>query len=72
MEIIHILFVLLLSRLQVISTKVGGVPEVLPQDMIKLVEPNVSGWPHCYVRLIGFKAPLTALRLRPTGKLAVT
>ncbi|XP_028409015.1 N-acetylglucosaminyl-phosphatidylinositol biosynthetic protein-like isoform X2 [Dendronephthya gigantea] len=27
--------------LQVISTKVGGVPEVLPQDMIKLVEPNV-------------------------------
>lgn len=28
--------------LQVISTKVGGVPEVLPQDMIRLVEPNVA------------------------------
>ncbi|CAB4023847.1 phosphatidylinositol N-acetylglucosaminyltransferase subunit A-like, partial [Paramuricea clavata] len=29
------------SQLQVISTKVGGVPEVLPRDMIRLVEPNV-------------------------------
>jgi len=29
--------------LQVISTKVGGVPEVLPSDMICMAEPNVSG-----------------------------
>ncbi|XP_046860104.1 phosphatidylinositol N-acetylglucosaminyltransferase subunit A-like [Xenia sp. Carnegie-2017] len=28
--------------LQVISTKVGGVPEVLPEDMIQLVEPNTQ------------------------------
>ncbi|XP_065898364.1 phosphatidylinositol N-acetylglucosaminyltransferase subunit A-like [Dysidea avara] len=28
--------------LQVISTKVGGVPEVLPNDMICMAEPNVS------------------------------
>lgn len=26
-----------------ISTKVGGVPEVLPSDMIHLAEPDVSG-----------------------------
>ena len=32
--------------LQVISTKVGGVPEVLPQDMIRLVEPNVPDLVH--------------------------
>ena len=37
-------FLVLIYRLQVISTKVGGVPEVLPQDMIRLVEPNVPGW----------------------------
>jgi len=28
--------------LQVVSTKVGGVPEVLPSDMIKLAEPSVK------------------------------
>ena len=29
--------------LQVVSTRVGGVPEVLPSDMIKLAEPSVTG-----------------------------
>nr|SVE75090.1 EOG090X0515 [Daphnia dolichocephala] len=28
--------------LQVVSTKVGGIPEVLPPDMIRMAEPNVS------------------------------
>jgi hypothetical protein len=27
----------------VVSTKVGGVPEVLPPEMIFLAEPNVKG-----------------------------
>ena len=31
-------------RLQVVSTRVGGVPEVLPDDLIRLAEPNVTGW----------------------------
>ena len=30
-------------RLQVVSTKVGGVPEVLPPDLIYLAEPSVKG-----------------------------
>jgi len=30
-------------RLQVVSTKVGGVPEVLPPEMIRLAEPSVTG-----------------------------
>lgn len=30
-------------RLQVVSTRVGGVPEVLPEDLILLVEPSVKG-----------------------------
>jgi len=29
--------------LQVVSTKVGGIPEVLPPDLIYLVEPTVPG-----------------------------
>jgi phosphatidylinositol glycan class A protein len=29
--------------LYVVSTNVGGVPEVLPEDMIELAEPNVHG-----------------------------
>ena len=29
--------------LQVVSTKVGGVPEVLPPEMIFLAEPSVKG-----------------------------
>nr|CAG4650115.1 EOG090X0515 [Sida crystallina] len=28
--------------LQIVSTKVGGIPEVLPDDMIELAEPNVN------------------------------
>ena len=31
-----------LFRLQVVSTNVGGIPEVLPSDLILLAEPNVS------------------------------
>jgi len=31
------------KSLQVVSTKVGGVPEVLPPEMIWLAEPNVNG-----------------------------
>ena len=30
-------------RLQVVSTQVGGVPEVLPPDLIRLAEPTVTG-----------------------------
>lgn len=33
----------LVLSLQVVSTKVGGVPEVLPPEMIWLAEPNVDG-----------------------------
>ncbi|XP_030852765.1 phosphatidylinositol N-acetylglucosaminyltransferase subunit A-like isoform X1 [Strongylocentrotus purpuratus] len=32
-----------LCGLQVVSTRVGGVPEVLPEDLILLVEPSVKG-----------------------------
>ena len=32
--------------LQVVSTKVGGVPEVLPPDLIYLAEPSVKGQCH--------------------------
>lgn len=31
------------NRLQVVSTSVGGVPEVLPPDLIWIAEPNVQG-----------------------------
>ena len=31
------------NRLQVVSTQVGGVPEVLPPDLIRLAEPTVTG-----------------------------
>ena len=31
------------SSLQVVSTRVGGVPEVLPPELIRLAEPNVTG-----------------------------
>ncbi len=30
-------------RLQVVSTRVGGVPEVLPPELLRLAEPNVPG-----------------------------
>ena len=30
-------------RLQVVSTKVGGVPEVLPLDLIHLAQPTATG-----------------------------
>ncbi len=32
-----------LTRLQVVSTRVGGVPEVLPQHLIRLAEPSAKG-----------------------------
>ena len=35
------------NRLQVVSTRVGGVPEVLPPDLIRLVEPSAKGESHC-------------------------
>ena len=31
------------SGLQVVSTKVGGIPEVLPPELIILAEPRVLG-----------------------------
>lgn len=31
------------SGLQVVSTRVGGIPEVLPPELITLAEPNVPG-----------------------------
>ena len=34
---------LLAPRLQVVSTRVGGIPEVLPDDLIRLADPNVAG-----------------------------
>lgn len=41
----HVVNIFLLDlsffRLQVVSTKVGGIPEVLPEDMIYLSEPTV-------------------------------
>ena len=40
---VYIVFcICLVPRLQVVSTRVGGVPEVLPPDMIKLAEPSVK------------------------------
>lgn len=35
------------SGLQVVSTKVGGIPEVLPPELITLSEPNVEGNKTC-------------------------
>lgn len=34
------LFLFLKKRLQVVSTKVGGIPEVLPESMLILSEPS--------------------------------
>lgn len=33
----------LVISLQVVSTNVGAIPEVLPQDMLRLAEPTVDG-----------------------------
>ena len=43
----HFSFFFLLFSLQVVSTRVGGVPEVLPSDMIKMAEPSVKGNNNC-------------------------
>jgi len=32
---------LLILRLKIVSTRVGGIPEVLPPELIILTEPNV-------------------------------
>lgn len=32
----------MIHRLQVVSTRVGGIPEVLPHDLIYLTDPNVE------------------------------
>lgn len=44
-HIIHVLAFLLymLSRLSVVSTRVGGTPEVLPPDLVYFSEPSVKG-----------------------------
>lgn len=31
----------MISRLKIVSTRVGGIPEVLPPELIILTEPNV-------------------------------
>jgi phosphatidylinositol glycan class A protein len=31
------------AGLYVVSTKVGGVPEILPQDLISFADPNADG-----------------------------
>lgn len=43
--------------LQVVSTKVGGIPEVLPPEMIHLAMPNVKGrirllYPHLFYYIV--------------------
>lgn len=40
--IYFVLFFFSSVSLQVVSTKVGGIPEVLPEDLIYLTEPNVE------------------------------
>ena len=42
------------DRLQVVSTQVGGVPEVLPPDLIRLAQPTVSGTTLIYSDTSGF------------------
>jgi len=39
----HIYLIVGLFRLQVVSTNVGGVPEVLPSHLIHLSEPSADG-----------------------------
>ena len=43
MCVLDVVMPFVLNRLQVVSTKVGGVPEVLPPDLITLAAPNVPG-----------------------------
>ena len=42
LRIVFLKSVFLCCRLQVVSTRVGGVPEVLPPELIKLAEPSVK------------------------------
>ena len=51
------------ASLQVVSTCVGGVPEVLPSDLIRLADPNVSCECHvtCLLRLHKYGLSLLAL-----------
>ena len=44
---LSLMFIWAFSRLQVISTRVGGVPEVLPPDLIRLADPSVTGMDVC-------------------------
>lgn len=37
----HLIIFVMFCRLQVVSTSVGGIPEVLPPDLIYLTEPTV-------------------------------
>ena len=52
MDLFHVVS-LKLGRLQVVSTLVGGVPEVLPPDLIRLAEPTVTGNDHTHTQLEG-------------------
>jgi len=36
--------------LQVVSTNVGGVPEVLPPHLIRLAEPSAKGYSNVFIR----------------------
>jgi phosphatidylinositol glycan class A protein len=47
------LILIIFESLQVISTKVGGIPEVLPCSMITLSEPNVADLIKKLDKLIG-------------------
>ena len=55
--------------MQVISTKVGGVPEVLPENMIRLVEPNVPGlFFEGYIILNNYSYVLGAVYIIPLSR----
>ena len=63
------MFLKLIYRLQVISTKVGGVPEVLPENMIRLVEPNVPGLSfEGYIILDNYSHVLGAVYIIPLSR----
>ena len=42
------------SRLQVVSTRVGGVAEVLPPELIYLADPSVKGNGKLYKIFLGY------------------
>lgn len=38
---LFIIYLIMILRLKIVSTRVGGIPEVLPPELIILTEPNV-------------------------------